>query len=102
LVEPLSARHVLLNDWLLIYVAYDRNTRVLEVCFSHCVRHQYRNVPLATALALVRAGDPGQYWKENIERQYRLSAQVRGRYYTQREILMEMARALVERISLQA
>jgi len=31
-------------------------------------------VPLATAVALVRASDPADYWKENIERQYRPSA----------------------------
>ena len=30
-----------------------------------------------------------KYWKENIERHYRF-VQVRGRYYTEREILMEM------------
>jgi hypothetical protein len=36
-----------------------------------------------------------KYWKENIERHYRF-VQVRGRYYTEREILMEMARATEE------
>jgi KTSC domain len=91
LVEPLSARRLLLNDWLLIYAAYDRDKRVLEICFSHRVRHQYRNVPLAAALALVRASDPAHYWKENIERQYRNSAQVRGRYHTERAILIDGA-----------
>jgi len=100
LVEPLSTRHVLLSDWLLIYAAYDRDRRVLETCFSHRVRHQYRNVPLATALALVRAPNPGHYWRENIERQYRDFVQVHGRYYTERAILMEMARALEEGIDL--
>ena len=96
LVEPLSTRHVLLNDWLLVYATYDRKTRVLEVCFSHCVRHQYRDVPLTTALALVRAPNPGQYWKGNIERQYQQPAQVRGRYCPEdaRSVLMEMAHAI--------
>ena len=63
------------------------------------IRHKYRHVPLTTALALVRAADPGRYWKENIERQFRDSAQVRGRYFTERTILMEMAKAL-ERMEL--
>lgn len=31
--------------------------RILEICFNHGVRHQYRNVPLATAVVLVRAAD---------------------------------------------
>ena len=42
-----------------------RQKLVHDVC-------QYRNVPLATAIALVRAADPVPYWKQNIERQYRL------------------------------
>ena len=75
-VEPLSTRHVLLNDWLLIYAAYDRKTRVLEVCFSHRVRQQYRDVPLTTALALVQAADPGRYWKKNIENLIYVSKQM--------------------------
>jgi len=96
LVVPIDdAPRVMLNNWLLIYVAYDRKKRILEVCFNHGTRHQYRNVPRTVAVALVRAADPAKCWKENIERQYRPSAQVRGRHYTEREILMEMARALV-------
>jgi KTSC domain len=77
------------------YAAYDRKKRILEVCLNHGTRHQYRNVPRTTAVALVRAAEPAKYWKENIERQYR-SAQVRVRHYTEREILMEMARAMLE------
>ena len=96
LVEPLDdAPRVMLNNWLLIYVAYQRQMRILEVCLNHGIRHQYRNVPVTTALGLVRASDPANYWKQNIERQYRLSAKVRGRYYIERQILMEMAMALV-------
>src|SRR5262245_22898803 len=97
LVEPLTTKHVMLDNCLLTYATYVRQKRILEVCFNHGTRHQYCNVPLATALAWVRASDPAKYWKENIERQFR-SAQVRGRYYTGREILMEMARAMVGRI----
>jgi hypothetical protein len=35
------------------------------------------------------------HWKENIERHYRF-VQVRGRYYRERETLIEMARAMLE------
>jgi hypothetical protein len=70
-----------------------RQKLVHDVC-------QYRNVPLATAIALVRAADPVPYWKQNIERQYRPSAQVRGTYYTEWMILMLMARTLEECIDL--
>ena len=86
----------MLDNWLLIYAAYGRQKRILEVCFNHGTRHQYPNVPLRIALALVRAADPAHYWKENIERQYRSSAQVRGRYYAEGAILMSMARAMQE------
>jgi hypothetical protein len=94
LVEPLeNAPRVILDNRLLMYAAYDRHTRILEVCFNHGTRYQWRNVPRAMALALVRSADPVRYLKENIERHYRF-AQVRGRYYTEWEILMEMARAI--------
>jgi hypothetical protein len=79
----------MLDNWLLIYVAYDRKQRILEVCLNHGTRHQYPYVPLSTALALVRASDPANYWKENIEKRHRPSAQVRGRYHTEREILRD-------------
>jgi KTSC domain-containing protein len=92
LVEPLDdAPRAYLDNWLLIYIAYDRHKKVLEICFNHGTRYQWRNVPLRTALALVRSADPAQHLKENIERKYRF-AQVRGRYYTEWMILMGMAR----------
>jgi len=75
---------IFLDNWLLIYGAYDRQKRILEVCFNHGTRYQWRSVPRATAVALVRADDPAKYWNENIERQYR-SAEVRGQYYTERQ-----------------
>src|SRR5207237_10527097 len=58
-----STKHLMLDNWLLIYATYDRPRRILEICFNHGTRHQYRNVPLQTALALVRASDPAHYWK---------------------------------------
>src|SRR5262245_34730107 len=71
LVDPLLTKHVMLDNWLLTYAAYNRQMRILEICFNHGTRHQYRNVPLATAVALVRASGPAKYWKENIGRDYR-------------------------------
>jgi hypothetical protein len=69
-----------------------------SVVFGRPKRLLQWDVPLAAALAFVRASDPANYWKENIERQYQASAQVRGRHYTERKILMEMARTVAERI----
>jgi ATP adenylyltransferase len=38
-----------------------KQKRILEVCFNHGTRHQYRNVPLWKAREFVRATDPAQY-----------------------------------------
>jgi len=36
LVEPVeNAPRVMLDNWLLVYAAYDRQKRILEVCFNH-------------------------------------------------------------------
>jgi len=34
----------------LIYLAYDRQKRILEICLNHGTRHQYRNVPRTAAV----------------------------------------------------
>ena len=92
LVEPLeNAPRVVLRNWLIESVAYDRQRMILELEMNTGERFQYFRVPRRVAIGLVQ--EPAKYMKEFIERTYRFE-RVRGRYYTEREILMEMARAM--------
>jgi hypothetical protein len=67
---------------------------ILELEMNTGERFQFFIVPRRIAIGLVQADEPAKYMKEFIERAYRFE-RVRGRYYTKREILMEIARGLV-------
>jgi hypothetical protein len=99
LVAPLEdAPRVVLGNWLIKSVAYDRTRMILELEMNTCERFQFFGVPRRTAIGLVQTDEPAKYMKEFIERTYGFE-RVRARYYTQREILLEMARAFMERIA---
>jgi hypothetical protein len=90
-----NAPRVILDNWLIHSVAYDRARMILELEMNTGERFQHFGVPWRIAFGLVQADDPAKYSKEFIERTYRFE-RVSGGYYTVREILLSMARAVQE------
>jgi hypothetical protein len=66
LVPPLTTRLVLVEDWLIRAVRYDRERRILEVHLHAGGTYQDYSVPLDLALKLVRSEAVGQFYREKI------------------------------------
>ena len=72
LVEPLeNAPRIILGNWLIQSVAYDRRLLILELEMNTRERFQYAGVPRRIAVGLVQADDAAKYSKEFIEGTYR-------------------------------
>jgi hypothetical protein len=72
LVEPLvDAPTVILGNWLIQSVSYDRARLILELEMNTGERFQYFKVPRRIAIGLIQASDPAKYDREFIERVYR-------------------------------
>ncbi len=71
-MEPLkNVCGVVLGNWLIESVAYDRARMILELEMNTHERYQFFAVPRRIAIGLVQADEPAQYMKEFIERTYR-------------------------------
>jgi hypothetical protein len=71
-VEPLvDAPTVILGNWLIQSVSYDRERLILELEMNTGERFQYFKVPRRIAIGLIQASDPAKYDREFIERVYR-------------------------------
>src|SRR4051812_23300691 len=72
LVEPLeNAPRVVLGNWLIQSVAYDRTRMILELEMNTGERFQYARVPRRVAIGLAQADEPAKHWKEFIDGAYR-------------------------------
>src|SRR5262245_58016583 len=72
LVEPIeNAPGVILDNWLIESVAYDRQRLILELEINRGERYQHFGVPRRVVIALVKANEPAKYWEEFIQRTYR-------------------------------
>jgi hypothetical protein len=72
LVEPLeNAPRVVLGNWMIQSVAYDRQRMILELEMNTGETFQYARVPRRIAVGLVQAADAAEYKKERIERTYK-------------------------------
>ena len=72
LVEPLdNAPRVVLDNWLIRSVTYNRERMVLELEMNTGERFQHVGVPRRAAIALVQADDPAKYMNERIDGTYR-------------------------------
>ena len=72
LVEPLKdAPTVILGNWLIQSVSYDRERMILELEMNTGERFQFFKVPRLVAIGLIQASDPAKYYQESISRIYR-------------------------------
>jgi KTSC domain-containing protein len=80
LVEPLQdAPRVILSNWQILSVAYDRQRLILELEMNTGERFQHFGVPRRVAIGLVQVDDTAKYRKEFIEGTYRSEATIRQR-----------------------
>lgn len=78
LVPPLDGPRVILNNWQIQGVGYDRVHRILELEMNTGDRYQFYGVSRELAIGLVKAAEPAQFHRERIAGRFRF-ARVRMR-----------------------
>ena len=71
LVPPLTTRLVVVDDWLIQALRYDRRRAILEVQLHAGGTYQHYHVPLDLALKLVRSEQPGSVYHQAIKGKFR-------------------------------